>query len=86
MFSWSMFPQSVMYVNIIFLTAQTLRKTLMDTYMYIYVNKNAQKIEKTVNFQQSLLLMCFPGKSRLFPCTAAIKWYLMCSHTNSVLA
>jgi len=86
MFSWNMFPQNVMYVNIIFLAMQTLREILMDTYIYICVNKNAQKIEETVNFQRSLLLMCFPGTSRLFPCTADIKWYLMCSHTNSVLA
>lgn len=63
MFSRNMFPQNVMYVNIIFLAMQTLLEILMDT--YIYVNKNAEKIVEMVNFRRSLLLMCFPGTSRL---------------------
>jgi len=76
MFSRNMFPQNVIvYVNIIFLAMQTLRETLMDTYigiynmclyMFIYVNKNAEKIVETVNFHQSLLLMCFPGTGVVF--------------------
>lgn len=77
MFSQNMFPQNLMYVNIIFLATQTLRETLMDTYIggvynmcfyiYIYVNKNAEKIAETVNFHRSLLLMCFPGTEVVFP-------------------
>lgn len=65
MFPPSMFPHNLMCVNIIFLAMQTSLETLMDTYLYIYVNKNAEKIAETVNFRRSLLLMCFPGTSRL---------------------
>jgi len=73
MFSLNMFPQNL---NIIFLAMQTLRETLMDTYIsihnmclyiYYYVNKNANKIVETVNFHPSLFLMCFPGTGVVFP-------------------